>query len=92
MTWAFGGLIALGIFLIGGLVAAVRAITRLTTTMEFISPALSNVSVSVKDLGIIVNKLVGQVAVLESAATQIPELREAVARLERDIAVLSDKY
>ena len=91
-TWAFGGAIAATIFVIGGLIALVRSITRFTTTLEFLVPALSDVSKSVKDLGTTVNKLVLQVAVLETAATQIPELREAVGRLERDLAVLNDKY
>lgn len=95
-AWVYAGLISVAIFLAGwiivGVISAIKAITRLNTTMEFISPALTNVSASVKDLGIVVNRLIAQVAVLESATTQIPEMREAIARLETGLAGLNERF
>ena len=91
-VWAFGGLVALGIFIVGGVLAGVRAITKLNTTIEYLGPDLAQVSSSVNALSVAVNTLITKVALLEAIAVKIPALSDSVGRLERDIAILSEKY
>ena len=91
-TWAFGGIVTIFLFIMGGIIAGVRAVTKLNSTIEYLAPGLQTVSASVSDLSVSVNHLITKVAVLESVAVRIPELSEAIARLEKDIAVLSEKY
>lgn len=91
-VWAFSGLVAVAIFILGGVIAGVRAITKLNSTIEYLGPDLVKVSASVTALSTSVNTLITKVAILETVAIKIPELAESVSRLEKDVAVLSEKY
>lgn len=92
LTWAFSGGVAIFLFIMGGLIAGVKAITKLNSTIEYLGPDLAKVSVSVSALSVSVNHLITKVAVLESIAVKIPELADSVAQLEKDVAILSEKY
>ena len=91
-VWAFSGLVAVALFILGGVIAGVRAITKLNTTIEYLGPDLAHVSASVNALSAAVNTLITKVALLEAIAVKIPALSDSVGKLERDIAVLSEKY